>query len=150
MKAECIYCGAKVSAPDEYIGKKVHCLKCKQTFVLGESQERSPATPKQNTDPPVRQTERTIQNHTANETRRKTTGKMAKSFDIPQKFKQYMHKEEVVLFASNPSKTVLILSLVLPVLFLFSGIVAVIFARLAGGFIGVLFWGFVCLFVYLS
>lgn len=135
MKVECTHCKARFSAPDEYLGKKARCPKCKEVCVLIEVQADTPAAPQQ---------------YEERESRRKTVTRTAQSVRVPDKFRQYMHEDEVVLFASNPAKTVLVLNLVLPVLFLLGSIPATIFMRSIGSFVCFFFFCFVCLFIYLA
>ena len=147
MKAECPHCKFKIKAPDEYLGKKARCPKCHQSFVVNKSQT-GPVPMPENDEAKI-PTKQAHPEYTNHEIGSRAAEKMAISFNIPHKFQQYLHKDEVVLFASNSSTAALVLNLVIPVIFLLLNIPA-LFVSVIAFFFGEMFWSLVCLFIYLS
>lgn len=144
MKTQCPHCKSGFKIREEYLGKKVKCPKCNTSFVANNSD----AVDVQNAVSADTTNHHTSQ-RTAIENLENQYSPEIHLGTIPKKFRQYLHSEEKILYASNPSKGVLFLSIALPSIFLFISF-SIFFSDAATGFFSTIFWGLVILIIYLS
>ena len=112
MKTQCPECLAIFSVHDSYLGKKAKCVKCQKPFLIVEY-----GVVNQNKDLESNDLHPSPQNH----------NDMISLLAMPTKFRQYMHENEKILYASTPSLGALVLKLVLPGLWFLGTILSMIF-----------------------
>lgn len=162
MKMQCPHCKAVFKAPDEYKGKKSKCPKCKQQFIIGEPLSvgtNKVHIPKEmhqsNMDKPQKNLYDVAPEITNKNTTSQADGKTNIHVGaIPEKFRIYLSNDEKVLYASNPSLGALVLSLLLPGLFILAIVTMMVFGGTVPGplefFIAIILPAFYMLFVFLS
>ncbi len=88
-------CGHTRNVPDKYIGKRVKCPQCQNGVSIGKNEKR------ENPD-----------NSIVQKKKQRATVSCSNTSDIPTKIKELINKNEQILYASNPSRNALIISMI--------------------------------------
>jgi predicted Zn finger-like uncharacterized protein len=144
MKAQCPHCKAEFTTREEYSGKKVKCPKCTNFFIVSND-----VIPENKINSPI-ESANNFPSRQAQVEKPEIKPQLNIHIGlIPQKFRQYLNSEEKILYASNPSKGALFLSIALPSFLL---IISLLYSFWGGleVFLTAILCGISSLIIYLS